>query len=93
MCNNLKIIFKNVIEHEKNIHVRERQEARISRAADVIILLLTAGTLFSNVEFIFSAIYKIASILIFISLYILFEGIILARYAVYTDKLIKQSNS
>lgn len=92
MCfKKIKNGIDNWITREKIIKIREREEEKIKRITNTLLLLLIGGNVYSNIKGVYPAIVTGILMLIIFVLYLGIESLI-EKYHYYTNELIRKSN-
>jgi len=82
--------YREGIEEEKNIKVRERYETDIQRKSIVLLAILMSGNIFATYKSSFSIFSGIFYTLLLLVLYLFLENFYLRDHSRYTDELIKK---
>jgi len=85
--------WKELIESEKNIKVRERHEERVKYRMAVLLAILLAGGFVVGKTTLADVISGALLTVIILAIYLIIDLRYLENYSNYTDKLINKSNS
>ena len=92
MCiKKIKNVINNWIKKEKNIKIREREEEKLKRITDVLLLVLIGGNFYSNIKGLYTAIVTSILMLIILILYLVIESSLINEYHYHTNNLIRKS--
>ena len=80
-----------IVQKEQNIKIREREERKIRRSINILLVILLSGTIIQSWK-TFSVLVGVGLTLFLLIFYWLIESKIMNKYYAYTNELIRKSD-